>query len=177
MRRALARTASDARRRYDFAADVLAEAPGTFIGIAAQSVDGFDIRLRSADPRRRAAEYERRIRVAHQTIIAAAGRARDAAFDRVREADERRRRAFAAAIAFKRSAALVAGARLSALGPSATLGRGYAIVFDARGTVLVDSARTAIGAPLDIALKRGRVHAAVTQTEAPRDQDRIEEED
>jgi exodeoxyribonuclease VII large subunit len=175
LRRSLARIASEAGRRFRAVSEALADAPQTLLGAAAQVVDGLDERLRFADPRRRVAGFEQRVGSARQRLSAAAARAFIAAFESIRLWEERRRLAFAKALVARQSAIDVAAARLSALGPSATLGRGYAIVFGARGAVLTDAARTARGESLDITLKRGRVRAAVTQTEVGSGEDRFEE--
>ncbi len=51
---------------------------------------------------------------------------------------------------------------LNAVSPLATLERGYAIVADARGHVLVDAAALAPGDPVHARLARGRFTAKVT---------------
>lgn len=51
---------------------------------------------------------------------------------------------------------------LAALGPEATLARGYAIVRDAGGAVLRDAADTTPGASVGITLARGVLDARIT---------------
>ena len=54
-----------------------------------------------------------------------------------------------------------AEASLAALSPFATLERGYAIVRDADGRVVIEAARHASGDPLDVLLARGALHVRV----------------
>ena len=166
-RRALGRVAADARRRVGTVIDDLVEAADAFVGARAQAVDDFEGRLLAADPRRRTREMAFRIAAARQRIGVAAAAVLSRAADRMRSAAERQGLEFAKAIAVRYNAVDVAAARLAALGPSATLGRGYAIVFDRRGAPLTDSSATTAGEALDIALAHGRVSARVTDTHAP----------
>jgi exodeoxyribonuclease VII large subunit len=64
---------------------------------------------------------------------------------------------------------LLANRSLTSLSPLATLQRGYAIVADADGKLLTDSAATKPGAAIDVRLARGSLTATVKKTEAPRD--------
>ncbi|MDH5285443.1 MAG: exodeoxyribonuclease VII large subunit [Betaproteobacteria bacterium] len=65
-----------------------------------------------------------------------------------------------------RATRVVALARsLAHLNPEAVLARGYAIVADAAGTIVTDSAQVAPGDEVSIALARGRAHAAITRRE------------
>jgi exodeoxyribonuclease VII large subunit len=52
---------------------------------------------------------------------------------------------------------------LAHLGPEAVLARGYAIVADATGAIVTDSAQVAPGDEVSIALARGKAHAAITR--------------
>ncbi len=56
-------------------------------------------------------------------------------------------------------------ASLEALSPVAILDRGYALVFDAGGTLIKDSSQLAAGDPISARLARGRVRARVTSSE------------
>ena len=60
---------------------------------------------------------------------------------------------------------------LRALGPGATLERGYAIVTDEQGQVLRDSAALAVGSTLTTRLARGRFDSQVTRRELAEDDD------
>jgi exodeoxyribonuclease VII large subunit len=174
--RSLFRIALTARRRYLRAAGDLRDAAAQIVETPAQMLDEFESRLRLADPRRRALEYRRRISAAQQRLSVASARSFIAAFERVRDVEERHRLGFARATIVRQNALEVAGARLAALGPSNTLRRGYAIVHDRRGAILTDSAQTRAGESLDIELRRGRVAASVTATEATNGEERDEEE-
>jgi len=126
----------------------LARAVGRYVEGLSQRLDDCERGLRAGDPRRRVVELRRRIAAAGLHL----------------------KSEFARSLVVKAARCDVAAARLDALGPGATLGRGYAIVFDAAGKTLTDSAQTAVGETLDITLRRGGVRAAVTQTEVPRDE-------
>ena len=163
--RLLVRVALFSRRRFEQASADLAHASRAIVESRFQRVDEIEDRLRVIDPRRRAADLRRRISAAAQRLAVLSARSFARAIERVRAAEERRRLAFARTIIARENALDIAGARLSALAPSATLRRGYAIVYDARGAVLTDSRRTRAGELLDIELRRGRIAASVTKTE------------
>jgi exodeoxyribonuclease VII large subunit len=57
-------------------------------------------------------------------------------------------------------------ARLQALDPQAVLARGYALVTDARGGVVTDAARLAVGERLGLRFSRGGARARVEQVDA-----------
>jgi exodeoxyribonuclease VII large subunit len=175
--RALLRAAFDARRRFVRAARDLSDSAAAIAGSPAQLLDELEGRLRAIDPRRRAVDLRRRIAAAWQRLTVASARSFFTALESIRDLEERLRLGFAKAIIARRNALDVAEAKLFALGPSATLRRGYAIVFDARGTILTDSGRTHRGESVDIELRRGRVKASVTATEDRHDKNGDEEED
>ena len=175
--RSIVRLAIVARSRFERASDDLTEAGYALVGQHAQRLDDIDVRLRAIDPRRRAVDYRRRIALAGQRLTVLTARSFLDAFERIRGAEERQRQAFAKTIIARRSELDVANGKLTTLGPSATLRRGYAIVFDARGAALTDSSNTRAGEPLNIELRRGRVSASVTATEDRHEQERHEEED
>ena len=82
--------------------------------------------------------------------------------------DEAGRRLRAAAVGRVReeTAALeVRAARLQALGPGATLERGYAIVQDERGHVVTDAAALAPGRQAAVRLARGRLRVRIEEAE------------
>jgi exodeoxyribonuclease VII large subunit len=60
-------------------------------------------------------------------------------------------------------------AALTALGPHATLERGYAIVRDAEGRVVRDAADRSVGDPLDVRLARGSLGVRIERVpDSPR---------
>ena len=97
--------------------------------------------LRRNDPRRRLEELRRRTRDAAATL----------------------RQVFARYREELRGRLAAASAALNALGPSRTLARGYAIVFDEQGRVVTDAARTRVGQEVDIELRAGRLGASITR--------------
>jgi exodeoxyribonuclease VII large subunit len=56
-------------------------------------------------------------------------------------------------------------ASLEALSPMAILNRGYALVFDAKGQLVKDAERLAVGDELSARLAHGKVRARVTGRE------------
>lgn len=58
----------------------------------------------------------------------------------------------------------VLAARLSALGPEQTLARGYAIVFDEAGHVLLDASKVVTGTRITARLSQGKIFAKVEAT-------------
>src|SRR4029077_2193871 len=71
----------------------------------------------------------------------------------------------------RRSAFELAHARLNALGPRATLARGYAIVYGANGRVLSDAASAAAGDRIGGTRRRGGLTATVATIEVTDEQD------
>ena len=65
----------------------------------------------------------------------------------------------------RRGAFDITHARLNALGPRATLARGYAIIYDERGRVITDAAATAAGNRIGATLRRGGLTAIVDTIE------------
>jgi exodeoxyribonuclease VII large subunit len=175
--RSLARVVGEAHRSHVRAIRALRLASDALIYEPSQRLDDLQLSLRSADPRRRAADFKRRIAGCSQRLRALAARAFLEALASTRDAEERQRLAFAKMMVGRRNTFDVAVARLAALGPANTLRRGYAIVFDERGSILTDSAQTAKGEHLDISLRRGRVYANVTGTEEHNGEERFEEQD
>jgi len=68
-----------------------------------------------------------------------------------------------------RTRCALAARTLNTVSPLATLDRGYAIVSDAQGRVLIDAAQATVGMRIDARLAHGRLQAEVlsTQTESP----------
>lgn len=65
----------------------------------------------------------------------------------------------------QRSRSERAGARLRALSPVAILERGYALVFDANGTLVRDAAQVSRGDAIRARVARGKINASVTSTD------------
>ena len=116
---------------------------------SAQALDGLVRALQRGDPRRRLAEMSRR----------------------ALEAQRRLRRAIEARLREGRASVEACASTLEALSPSSALQRGYAIVFDKQHGVVTDAARTKVGDPLAIMLKRGKLDATVTAKKEKHDQD------
>jgi len=172
----LRRALSGLRTRVDHASDDIVDAASEIVFARAQRIDELEVRLRTSDPRRRAAEMRRRIATAGMRLRVATARAFAGAVAEIVELEEQLRISLAQAMLARTNSLQVANARLSALGPTETLRRGYAIVFDKTGVALVDSTRTRVGDPLDIELHRGRLEAEVTAKEDPRGEDDRQEE-
>lgn len=175
--RCLLRAVRDAHVALGRAVASLETAPQSIIEFRTQRLDDLESALRSFDPRRRAVELRGRVTAADRLLHVAAARAFINALERIRASEERQRLAFAKTMVGRRSQLDVAAARLAVLGPSKTLERGYAIVFDRRGKILTESSQTAAGDAIDITLRRGRVAARVTATEDRHGENGVEEED
>jgi exodeoxyribonuclease VII large subunit len=80
---------------------------------------------------------------------------------RLQHLGDRLPRPVAARLARDRAAVDGAAATLAALGPWATLERGYAIVRDASGTIVRDASSLAASDPIEVRLARGSVDARV----------------
>ncbi|HLJ85146.1 MAG TPA: exodeoxyribonuclease VII large subunit [Candidatus Eremiobacteraceae bacterium] len=166
LRRALAENGDAfARVRRDLLA-----APQMFVGGQAQTLDGLTDGLRRSDPRRRLRDVRKRIDNSVVRMRSAGPRMLRAARTEIatlrRDLSDVTARGFA-----RRAAALdVASAKLAALGPRATLARGYAIVHDEQGRVLTEAGATAIGRRIGVTLRRGSLGAAVTEIEETDDE-------
>ncbi len=169
--RALSRSIGSVRGRFARSLSALRRSPVELIGSRVQLLDEIDAGLRAGDPRRRAAEYRRRIAHAFRGLVGSSARMLASAEERLRGVSSERRSAMARGLALRRATFDLASARLRALGPTNTLRRGYAIVFGPGGHVLVASDAAKAGDALDIELYRGRLKASVTATEARNGED------
>jgi exodeoxyribonuclease VII large subunit len=144
--------------------------PETFVGGPAQTLDGLAEGLRRSDPRRRLRDARRRIEDSILRMRSAGPRTLNTA--RLEIATSRRGLFDVAmrGLARRRNAFEVSSARLVALGPRATLARGYAIVHDERGRVLTEAGAAAIGQRIGVTLRHGALGAAVTDIEETNDQ-------
>jgi exodeoxyribonuclease VII large subunit len=145
--------------------------PGVRLRQHAQRLDEIDARLRRAmaqrlgQQRAQSAQLETSLRAASPvTRVAAAG---------IRlEADLRALRAAARqSLAASRRRLDVATRTLQAVSPLATLARGYAIVTDAEGHVLMDATEVPAGTSIEARLARGRLSATVSTTRPAEDTD------
>ena len=168
--RALRRALADNGDAFERVRRELLSAPQIFMGEPAQRLDGLTDGLRRGDPRRRLRDARRRIDNSLVRMRSAGPRTLNAA--RMEIAASRRDFADVAtrALARKAGALDVASAQLAALGPRATLARGYAIVHDEQGRVLTDAVATAIGRKIGVTLRRGALGAAVTHIEETNDE-------
>jgi exodeoxyribonuclease VII large subunit len=127
----------------------------------AQRLDELEARLKRAAERRIEARRQRLARlstaIAHASPAHRLARARE----RWRVAHGDLRRALLRQIERTGQRLKLASRALQSLSPLATLERGYAIVTDAGGHVVTDSAAVAPGAAIDVRLKRGGLAATV----------------
>ncbi len=145
-------------------------APDTFAGGRAQMIDDVAEALRRRDPRRRLGEARRRIDEADIRMRAAGPRMLRTAATRVVGARGSLAQAGERGLVSRRNSFEVVSARLAALGPRATLARGYAIVHDERNRVLTDATATAVGRRIGVTLRRGALSAAIVRIEETHDQ-------
>jgi exodeoxyribonuclease VII large subunit len=159
------------RRLADLAAQLqvreqrLARAhPGARLRQHAQRLDELEARLRRATrtrldgARHRAAAAATLLARASPALRVGAGRVRLEAASRALAAGARSH------LAAARGRFDLAARTLHAVSPLATLDRGYAIVADARGRVLMDAGSLATGDSVETRLARGRFTATVTST-------------
>lgn len=147
--RGFQRMAETAIDRFDRARLALARTQRAIVDEPMRRVDEVVEDLARLDPRRalaelavRVAEWQRRLKVG------------------VKAASESRRAQLE-----------LLGARVVALGPQNTLARGYALVYDAAGGVLTDSAAVNVGELIDVRLRRGSLTASVREKRTQDGQD------
>jgi exodeoxyribonuclease VII large subunit len=168
--RCLARGVARARERHIRVRALLLRATDDIIGLRAQMLDDAVEAVRRGDPRRRLSEARRRVREALLRALTAGPRALTRSSQRSHLAAGNLIAGFRRAATTRRGAFEVAAARLGALGPRATLARGYAIVHDAAGCVLADAAATAVGERIGVTLRRGGLTASVVAIEERHEQ-------
>lgn len=165
LRRAIRLTLSETRQRYDrlSAAQVLRSVTHS-INLRSQRVDELTLRLDRAVHRRHRLEADRlrlltdRLRRQEPSLRLAASHRR---LDR---ASTRLDRAATAIIAQHRARLNPATARLHALSPLSVLARGYALVYNADGTILRSPNQTSTGQTIRARLAEGSLTAQVTST-------------
>jgi exodeoxyribonuclease VII large subunit len=150
----------------DFAADIRAPTPSAAAELAVP--DGAQLPAIMARLRERARtavvgriEGRRRLLAAEARGLAANGPDLAAARQRAAELLDRGHRALAARVERQRAAADGLRNALRALGPQATLERGYAIARLADGTIVRDPGAAPAGTPLDVVVARGELTTRV----------------
>lgn len=139
LRRGLQRLALQAGERLERARIDLVRSRERCVDVPLRRIDELSAELARLDPRRGLRELERR----------------------VAEWRFRLNRAALGELERGRQRFDVLAARVAALSPHNTLARGYAIVYDAGGCVITDSAAVKVGTSIDIQLRRGRLGATV----------------
>ena len=127
----------------------------------AQRLDELEARLKRALERRIEVRRQRLARLATAIAHASPAHRLTRARERWRAAHGDLRRALLRQLERTEQRLKLASRGLQSLSPLATLERGYAIVTDAGGKVLTDSAGVAPGAAIDVRLKRGGLAATV----------------
>ncbi len=131
------------------------------IGRRKQQLDVCLISLRRLDPRRRLAEIRRRVTKAAERLRAVVRRYLGQAGVRHGETQSALWRTFAARWSAKTQRLELVTAKLEALSPRQTLQRGYAIVYNAAGAPVTDSATIHVGERIAVELQRGWLGATV----------------
>jgi exodeoxyribonuclease VII large subunit len=154
----------------DLAADVRAPTPSAAAAVALPDCDALrarlarDRRLLASTAGRAVGRFAARLGAKRERLRALAPAAR-LAVQRARADAAARALPAAMQRAFDRAAAVLAAraGRLDSLSPLAVLGRGYAIVWRADGTVLRRASECAPGDPLRVRVQEGEVRAEVSE--------------
>ena len=131
--------------------------------VRAQRVDDVVVQLRRVDPRRRMRLWSDRAAAAIGRLGVLGSRAVQQSRAMVLDRNAELERALAAIVTRSSSAVDVVTARLAALGPRRTLERGYAIVYDEAGDVVVDSTAVKVGEKVAVELKSGALGALILE--------------
>jgi exodeoxyribonuclease VII large subunit len=134
----------------------------------AQRLDELEARLKRAVERRLEVRKLRLARLATAVAHASPAHRLTRTRERWRTAHGDLRRGLLRQVERTQQRLKLASRALQSLSPLATLERGYAIVTDAGGKVLTDSAQVARGAALDVRLARGGLAATVDQIKPPK---------
>jgi len=158
----------DARRIAGLAHRLNRCHPGVHLRERAQRLDELEARLKRAIERRIETRKLRLARLA--TAVAHASPAQHLARARERwiRAQADLRRALLRQVENTQQRLKLASRTLKSLSPLATLERGYAIVTDAGGHVIVDSSGVKQGASIDVRLSRGGLSATVDKVKPPK---------
>jgi exodeoxyribonuclease VII large subunit len=135
----------------------------------AQRLDELEARLRRCIERRIEARKLKLARVAAAVAHASPAHRIARVRERWRTAQGDLRRGLLRQVERTQQRLKLASRALQSLSPLATLERGYAIVTDENGKVLIDSGAAARGAAIDVRLARGALGATVDKIEPPKD--------
>jgi exodeoxyribonuclease VII large subunit len=141
-----------------------------------QRVDDVVLHVRRVDPRRRIRLWSQRAVAASGRLAGLGSRTVRLSANALRDGGAELNRALADVLTRRESALYVVAARLGALGPRRTLQRGYAIVYNADGVVLVDSSAIDIGEKISVELKSGSLGAVVSEKKDGYGEDRGQED-
>ena len=140
------------------------ERPGRVVQAYEQRLDDAWERLHAAVARMRTARAERLRGLAVRLRRLRPERRVSATATRLDRALARARRGTGLLVSRGRERLAATGARVEAMSPLAVLARGYAVCRDARGRVLKDAARVAVGDDVDVRLHRGSLRCEVRRT-------------
>jgi len=160
-RRALLRCVEQPRSALARMLRGLQRVRGDAVLVRAQRVDDVVVHLRRLDPRRRMRLWSQRAAGAIARLRVLGSRTVQQGGAAVRDRQAELDRALAAIVTRCGSDLDVTEARLEALGPRRTLERGYAIVYDAGGDVVLDSTMINIGEKIAVELKSGSLGALI----------------
>ena len=141
-----------------------------------QRVDDLVLSLRRADPRRRTRMWTERAATAQSRLTTLVPRWLARERERVNRLQRDFAHACSRALAGRASLLELTDTRLRTLGPRRTLERGYAIVYDAVGDVLVDSKAVRLGENIAVELKSGALGATVREKKDDHGENRREED-
>jgi exodeoxyribonuclease VII large subunit len=155
------RTAAEARHLGVLAHRLQRCNPNAQLRERAQRLDELEARLKRAVERRIEVRKLRLARLATAVAHASPAHRLTRTRERWRTAHGDLRRALLRQVERTQQRFKLASRALKSLSPLATLERGYAIVSDADGKVLLDSTGVSRGTAIDVRLKRGRLAATV----------------
>ncbi len=176
LRRALVRNMQTPRSSFNRVLRDLSRAGTDMLALRAQRYGEHVLHLQRGDPRRRLGAWLDRTRNAVGRMRALGPRTLAYRAETIGRLQRDLGRFFVAARALRSREFDIAAARLQAIDPRRTLGRGYAIVYDHSGRVLVDSTQVRIGEKIAVELKTGSLGALVSEKKEAHGQDRREED-
>jgi exodeoxyribonuclease VII large subunit len=175
LQRALLRGVAAPRAAYERTLRDLQQTAASMLSNRTQRLDDAAGLLGRCDPRRRISQWQERTRVASARLRVLGSRAIAQRVLETSVAGRRLSEGFVRDAARRARMLDVAAAKLQMLGPRQTLQRGYAIAYDASGTVLVDSKGARIGENIGVELKSGWLGARVTHKKDDNGKDGREE--
>jgi exodeoxyribonuclease VII large subunit len=158
----------DARRMSQLAHRLERCHPGVQLRERAQRLDELEARLKRAVERRIETRKLKLARLATAVAHASPAQHLMRARERWRTAQADLRRALLRQVENTQQRLKLASRTLQSLSPLATLERGYAIVTDAGGHVIVDSGTVKQGTSIDLRLARGEMSATVDAVRPPK---------